>query len=90
MHSQSFEKMNELVKEYGQDGLVFLSIFKSLKNNAIQELSKKDKNIFNREKEINKTCISIAKDVFKRVDKNPSEHDIERVLLILKEIESHR
>jgi len=87
-YQQPFDKINELIKGYGPEGLHLLFIFKTLKNDVIKELNKEfgDINLQQNEDELNEICMSIAKEIMKRCDDSPNEEDIKKVLLALKDI----
>ena len=84
-HSLPFEKLNELVEKCGEKGLKLLFIFKTVKNAVINRI--KDENTAEYpEDEINKECMKVSKEILDKCKETPSEEDIKKVLLALKDI----
>lgn len=87
MHSDIFERMNELVGKYGEKGLVLLFIFKTLKNSVLEHLEDKNPETdwTEFEDDINRECIEISKEILKKGQEHPNEEDIKKVLELIKE-----
>lgn len=77
-------KMDEIIKEYGKDGIRFLILFKLLKTRVISDLSRKYPQIPLNEDVVDKICAKKARYLLELGKERPTEAEIKELLLRLR------
>ncbi|MEM2178200.1 MAG: hypothetical protein QW272_05210 [Candidatus Methanomethylicaceae archaeon] len=77
-------EIDELVKKYGKNGMRLLVLFRLLKSRVNLILQKQRSNLTFNEAVLNQLCISKAYELLKLGKDEPTEKDIEELLLRLR------
>lgn len=76
------QALNKIVQDFGKDGLRFLFLFKTLKQNVQDELKREGKRPPN-EDVINEICVQTAQKLLEAGRETPTENQIRQIVLKL-------